>query len=115
MDKQRDILIERLEQKLKERDQRIAEMVKSPPVAEDRVAEDRITALEMEVKELKDFVYGILDELLYQKSVIDEMEQKDVSIPEDKGDIESTEYIIAENTPEMRSEYGRQDDSILIC
>ena len=110
MDKQRDILIERLEQKLKERDQRIAEMVKSPPVAE-----DRITALEMEVKELKDFVYGILDELLYQKSVIDEMGQKGVSIPEEQGDIESTEYIIAENAPEMHSEYDGRDDSIIIC
>ena len=110
MDKQRDILIERLEQKLKERDQRIAEMAKSPPVVE-----DRITALEMEVKELKDFVYGILDELLYQKSVIDEMGQKDAPIPEGKGDIESTEYIIAENAPEMHSEHDGQDDSIIIC
>ena len=67
------------------------------------------------VKELKDFVYGILDELLYQKSVIDEMGQKDVPIPEGKGDIESTEYIIAENTPEMHSEHDGQDDSIIIC
>lgn len=110
MDKQRDILIERLEQKLKQRDQRIAEMEKSPPVAE-----DRITALEMEVKELKDFVYGILDELLYQKSVIDGMGQKDATDPEEEREIESAEYIIAENAPEMRSEYDGRDDSIIIC
>lgn len=110
MDKQRDILIERLEQKVKDRDHTIAGMVKSSPVAEDRIA-----ALEMAVKELKGSMAGILDELLYQKSLIDEMQQKDAADPEEKKEIDSTEYIIAENTPETYQGRGRKDDIIVVC
>ena len=110
MDKQRDILIERLEQKVKDRDHTITEMAKSPPVAE-----DRIVALEMAVKELKNGMAGILDELLYQKSLIDEMQQKDAPDPEEEKEIGSTEYIIAENTPETYPGRGRKDDSIVVC
>ena len=110
MDKQRDILIERLEEKVKARDHTIAEMAKSPPVAEDRIA-----ALETTVKELKGGMAGILDELLYQRSLIDEMQQKDVPDPEERKEIESTEYIIAENTPETYQGRGRKDDIIVVC
>jgi len=110
MDKQRDILIERLEHKVKARDHTIAEMAKSPHAAEDRIA-----ALEMTVKELKDGMAGILDELLYQKSLIDEMQQKEASDPEEAEEIESTEYIIAENTPEPYPGRGRKDDIIVVC
>jgi len=110
MDKQRDILIERLEHKLKERDHTIAGMTKSSPVAEDRIA-----ALEMAMKELKDGMTGILDELLYQRSLIDEMQQKDTPDPEEGKEIESTEYIIAENTPETYQGRGRKDDIIVVC
>lgn len=110
MDKQRDILIERLEEKVKARDHTIAEMAKSPPVAEDRIA-----ALEMTVKELKDGMAGILDELLYQRSLIDEMQQKDTPDPEEEKEIESTEYIIAENTRETYQGRGRKDDIIVVC
>jgi uncharacterized coiled-coil protein SlyX len=110
MDKQRDILIERLEEKVKARDHTIAEMAKSPPVAEDRIA-----ALEVTVKELKDGMAGILDELLYQRSLIDEMQQKDTPDPEEEKEIESTEYIIAENTRETYQGRGRKDDIIVVC
>ncbi len=110
MDKQRDILIERLEQKVKDRDHTITEMAKSSPGAEDRIA-----ALEMTVKELKGGMAGILDELLYQRSLIDEMKQKDAPDPEEKKEIESTEYIIAENTPETYQGRGRKDDIIVVC
>lgn len=110
MHKQRDILIERLEQKVKARDHTIAEMAKSPPVAGDRIA-----ALEVTVKELKDGMAGILDELLYQRSLIDEMQQKDAPDPEEEKEIESTEYIIAENTPETCQGRGRKDDIIVVC
>ncbi|PXF58267.1 MAG: hypothetical protein C4B59_13595 [Candidatus Methanogaster sp.] len=110
MDKQRDILIERLEEKVKDRDHTIAEMAKSPPVAEDRIA-----ALEMTVKELKGSVAGILDELLYQRSLIEDMQQKDAPDPEEKKEIESTEYIIAENTPETYRGRGKEDDIIVVC
>ncbi len=110
MHKQRDILIERLEEKVKARDHTIAEMAKSPSVAGDRIA-----ALEMTVKELKDGMAGILDELLYQKSLIDEMQQKEAPDPEEAEEIESTEYIIAENTPETYHGRGRKDDIIVVC
>ena len=110
MDKQRDILIERLEEKVKARDHTIAEMAKSPPVAEDRIA-----ALEVTVKELKGGMAGILDELLYQKSLIDEMQRNDAPAPEEAEEIESTEYIIAENTPETYPGRGRKDDIIVVC
>jgi hypothetical protein len=110
MDKQRDILIERLEEKVKARDHTIAEMAESSPVAEDRIA-----ALEMTVKELKDGMAGILDELLYQRSLIDEMQQKDTPDPEEEKEIESTEYIIAENIRETYQGRGRKDDIIVVC
>ncbi len=110
MDKQRDILIERLEQKVKDRDHTITEMTKSSPVAEDRIA-----ALEVTVKELKGSMAGILDELLYQKSLIDEMQRKDAPDPEEEKEIEATEYIIAENTPETYRGRGRNDDIIVVC
>ena len=110
MDKQRDILIERLEEKVKARDHTIAEMAKSPPVAEDRIA-----ALEATVKELKGSIAGILDELLYQRSLIEEMQQKDTPDPEEKKEIDSTEYIIAENTPETYRGRGKEDDIIVVC
>ena len=110
MDKQRDILIERLEEKVKARDHTIAEMAKSPHVAEDRIA-----ALEVTVKELKGSMAGILDELLYQRSLIEEMQQKDAPDPEEEKKIESTEYIIAENTPETYRGRGKEDDIIVVC
>ena len=110
MDKQRDILIERLEEKVKARDHTIAEMARSPPVAE-----DQIVALEMTVKELKGSMAGILDELLYQRSLIEEMQQKDTPDPEEKKEIDSTEYIIAENTPETYRGRGKEDDIIVVC
>ncbi len=110
MDKQRDILIERLEQKVMDRDHTIAEMAKSSPVAEDRIA-----ALEVTVKELKGGMAGILDELLYQRSLIDEMRQKDTPDPEEEKEIESAEYIIAENTPETYQGRRRKDDIIVVC
>jgi predicted Zn-dependent protease len=110
MDKQRDILIERLEEKVKARDHTIAEMARSPPVAEDRIA-----ALEATVKELKGSVTGMLDELLYQKSLIEEMQQKDAPDPKEEKKIESTEYIIAENTPETYRGRGKEDDIIVVC
>ncbi|RLG29483.1 hypothetical protein DRO03_07175 [Methanosarcinales archaeon] len=110
MDKQRDILIERLEEKVKARDHTIAEMAKSPPVTEDRIA-----ALEATVKELKGSIAGILDELLYQRSLIEEMQQKDTPDPEEKKEIDSTEYIIAENTPETYRGRGKEDDIIVVC
>jgi len=110
MDKQRDILIERLEEKVKARDHTIAEMAKSPHVAEDRIA-----ALEVTVKELKGSMAGILDELLYQRSLIEEMQQKDAPDLEERKEIESTEYIIAENTPETYRGRGKEDDIIVVC
>ncbi len=110
MDKQRDILIERLEQKVKDRDHTIADMAKSSPVAEDRIA-----SLEATVKELKGSIAGILDELLYQRSLIDEMQQKDTPDPKEEEEIDSTEYIIAENTPETYQGRGRKGDSIVVC
>jgi len=110
MDKQRDILIERLEEKVKARDHTITEMAKSSPVAEDRIA-----ALEVTVKELKGSMAGLLDELLYQRSLIDEMQQKDTPNPEEEKEIESTEYIIAENTPRTHHGRGGTDDIIVVC
>ncbi|MEA3282343.1 MAG: hypothetical protein U9Q68_07245 [Euryarchaeota archaeon] len=110
MDKQRDILIERLEEKVKDRDHAIAEMAKSPHVAEDRIA-----ALEVTVKELKGSMAGILDELLYQRSLIEELQQKDAPDPEEEKEIDSTEYIIAENTPETYRARGKGDDIIVVC
>ena len=110
MDKQRDILIERLEEKVKARDHTITEMAKSPSVAEDRIA-----ALEATVKELKGSIAGILDELLYQRSLIEEMQQKDTPDPDEGGEIESTEYIIAENTSETYRGRGKEDDIIVVC
>ena len=110
MDKQRDILIERLEEKVKARDHTITEMAKSPSMDEDRVA-----ALEVAVKELKGSMAGILDELLYQRSLIEEMQQKDAPDPKERKEIESTEYIIAENTPGAHRGRGKEDDIIVVC
>ncbi|KAF5415366.1 MAG: hypothetical protein C5S48_06090 [Candidatus Methanogaster sp.] len=109
MDKQRDILIERLEEKVKDRDHTIAEMAKSPHAGEDRIA-----ALEVAVKELKGSMAGILDELLYQRSLIEELQKKDAPAPEEEK-IDSTEYIIAENTPETYRARGKGDDIIVVC
>ncbi len=116
MDKQRDIIIERLEQKLKERDQVIVEMVGSTSVDV-----GRIVLLETRVKELKEDMHGILDELLYQKAIIGEMQQKLESNPKNRRNIRNdrnnghTEYIIAESTPTSHSERSGQDDAIITC
>ncbi|MEA1896000.1 MAG: hypothetical protein U9N36_12575 [Euryarchaeota archaeon] len=110
MDKQRDILIERLEEKVKARDHTIAEIARSPPVAEDRIA-----AIEATVKELKVSMAGILDELLYQRSLIEDLQQKDAPDPKEEKEIESTEYIIAENTPATHRGHGKGDDIIVVC
>lgn len=116
MDKQRDIIIERLEQKLKERDQVIAEMVGSTSVDV-----ERIVLLETKVKELKEDMHGILDELLYQKAIIEEMQQKLESNPKNRRNIRNsrnsghTEYIIAESTPKAHSERGEQGEVIITC
>lgn len=131
MDKQRDILIERLEQKLVERDRTIAEMSKpspatppatataSPPTPPSATAspavEDRITTLEGTVMELKKEVRGLLDELLYQKTVISEMQQKSESGQKSRRNIKSAEYIVAESTSEARSGYDEQDGIIIAC
>ncbi|KAF5417208.1 MAG: hypothetical protein C5S49_03760 [Candidatus Methanogaster sp.] len=109
MDKQRDILIERLEQKVKDRDHTIADVAKSS-----HIDEDRISALEATVKELKGSISGILDELLYQRSLIDEMPQKGTPDPKEEEEIDHTEYIIAENTPETYQGRGRKDDIIVV-
>lgn len=120
MDKQRDILIERLEQKLVERDRTIAEMSKPspatpPPAIASSAVEDRITTLEGTVMELKKEVHGLLDELLYQKTVISEMQQKSESGQKNRRNIKSAEYIVAESTSEARSGYDEQDGIIIAC
>lgn len=109
MDKQRDIIIERLEQKLKERDRIIAEMPQPYSV----MAEDRIAALETKVKELKEGMHGILDELLYQKTIIEEIQQEISPNPKGHRDIISSEYIIAGNTSKVHSGCGKQAEIIV--
>lgn len=109
MNKQRDILIERLEQKLMERDQMIAEMVRSQSVPE-----DRIVALEAQVRELKTDVHALLDEVLYQKTVIKELQQAGTLDKRERGVNRSTEYIIAENTPRTHPGHDRQSDVIVV-
>ena len=108
MDKQRDILIERLEQQLKERDQMITEMAKSSPVTGDRIA-----ALEREVKELREDMRGILNELLDQKAIIEEIQHKKSSTPKRYREVRSAEYIVAENTPEMNPERDEKGEIIV--
>ncbi|MHC1569583.1 MAG: hypothetical protein ACXQTA_00995 [Candidatus Syntropharchaeales archaeon] len=108
MDKQRDILIERLEQQLKERDQMITEMAKSSPVTGDRIA-----ALEREVKELREDMRGILNELLDQKAIIEEIQHKKSSTPKRYRDVGPAEYIVAENTPEMNPERDEKGEIIV--
>ncbi|MCK4811667.1 MAG: hypothetical protein KAS74_05290, partial [Methanosarcinales archaeon] len=76
MNKQRDVLIERLEQKLMARAKTIAEMARSPSAPE---SGDRIAALEAQVRELKTDVHALLNELLYQKTIIKELQQGDDS------------------------------------
>jgi len=111
MNKQRDILIERLEQKLMERDQVIAEMTQSPPVPE---SSDRITALEAQVRELKTDVHALLNELLYQKTILKELQQGNAPKHKEREINQSTEYIIAESTPGAHSSYNRQSEVIVV-
>lgn len=118
MDKQRDILIERLEQKLVERDRTIAEMSKpssAKPSSAASAVEDRITTLEGTVMELKKEVRGMLDELLYQKTVISEMQQRIESGQKSRRNVKSAEYIVAESTSEAHSGYDEQDGIIIAC
>ncbi|HDJ38554.1 MAG TPA: hypothetical protein ENF24_05160 [Methanosarcinales archaeon] len=118
MDKQRDILIERLEQKLVERDRTIAEMSKPSSATASSAAsavEDRITTLEGTVMELKKEVRGMLDELLYQKTVISEMQQRIESGQKSRRNVKSAEYIVAESTSEAHSGYDERDGIIIAC
>ena len=116
MDKQRDILIERLEQKLVERDRTIAEMSKPSSASSAASAvEDRITTLEGTVMELKKEVRGMLDELLYQKTVISEMQQRIESGQKSRRNVKSAEYIVAESTSEAHSGYDERDGIIIAC
>ncbi len=109
MNKQRDILIERLEQKLMERDQVIAEMARPQSVSD-----DRIVALEAQVRELKTDVHALLNELLYQKTIIEELQQGGTSGQIKRGVNRSTEYIIAENTPGAYPGNTGQSDVIVV-
>lgn len=111
MNKQRDILIERLEQKLMERDQAIAEMTRSPSAPE---SGDRIDALEAQVRELKTDVHALLNELLYQKTILKELQQGNAPQHTERGINQSTEYIIAESTPSAHSSRNRQSDVIVV-
>lgn len=111
MNKQRDILIERLEQKLMERDQAIAEMVRAPSAPE---SGDRIAALEAQVRELKTDVHALLNELLYQKTILKELQQGNAPQHTERGINQSTEYIIAESTPSAHSSRNRQSDVIVV-
>ncbi len=111
MNKQRDILIERLEQKLMARDKTIAEMVRSPSAPE---SGDRIAALEVQVRELKTDVHALLNELLYQKTIIKELQQGDDSKHKERGINRSTEYIIAESTLKAYPGHDRQSDVIVV-
>ncbi|MCD6207838.1 MAG: hypothetical protein J7J06_07615 [Methanosarcinales archaeon] len=120
MDKQRDILIERLEQKLVERDRTIAEMSKPSSATATAssaasAVEDRITTLEGTVMELKKEVRGMLDELLYQKTVISEMQQRIESGQKSRRNVKSAEYIVAESTSEAHSGYDERDGIIIAC
>ncbi len=109
MNKQRDILIERLEHKLMERDQVIAEMARPPSVADDRIA-----ALEAQVRELKTDVHALLNELLYQKTIIKELQQGGTLDRREPGVNRSTEYIIAESTLKAYPGQDRQSDVIVV-
>lgn len=111
MNKQRDILIERLEQKLMERDQAIAEMSRAPSAPE---SGDRIAALEAQVRELKTDVHALLNELLYQKTILKELQQGNAPQHTERGINQSTEYIIAESTPSAHSSRNRQSDVIVV-
>ncbi len=108
MDKQRDILIERLEQQLKERDRMITEMPKSSPVTDNRIA-----ALEREVKELKEDMRGILNELIDQKVIIKEIQNKKSSNPKRHRDTISDAYIVAGNAPETHPERDEKGKIII--
>lgn len=114
MNKQRDILIERLEQKLMERDQAIAEMTRSPSAPESGESGDRIAALEAQVQELKTDVHALLNELLYQKTILKELQQGNAPQHTERGINQSTEYIIAESTPSAHSSRNRQSDVIVV-
>lgn len=109
MNKQRDILIERLEQKLMERDQVIAEMARPQSVSD-----DRIVALEAQVRELKTDVNALLNELLYQKTIIKELQQGETLDPRERGVNRSTEYIVAENTSGAYPGNAGQSDVIVV-
>lgn len=111
MNKQRDILIERLEQKLMERDQAIAEMARAPPAPE---SGDRIDALEAQVRELKTDVHALLNELLYQKTILKELQQGNAPKHNERGINQSTEYIIAESTPSAHSSHNQPSDVIVV-
>ncbi len=111
MNKQRDVLIERLEQKLMARDKTIAEMVRSPSAPE---SGDRIAALEAQVRELKTDVHALLNELLYQKTIIKELQQGDDSKHKERGINRSTEYIIAESTLKAYPGHERQSEVIVV-
>jgi hypothetical protein len=117
MNKQRDILIERLEQKLMERDQVIAEMIRPPSApesGESGESGDRIAALEVQVRELKTDVHALLNELLYQKTILKELQQGNAPKHKERGINQSTEYIIAESTPGAHSSRNRQSDVIVV-
>ncbi|MEA1905393.1 MAG: hypothetical protein U9N12_00365 [Euryarchaeota archaeon] len=111
MNKQRDILIERLEQKLMARDTTIAEMARSPSAPE---SGDRIAALEAQVRELKTDVHALLNELLYQKTILKELQQGDTTKHKEREINPSTEYIIAESTISAHSRHNRQSDVIVV-
>ncbi len=109
MNKQRDILIERLEQKLMERDQVIAKMARPQSVSD-----DRIVALEAQVRELKTDVHALLNELIYQKTIINELQQGGTLDQRERGVNRSTEYIVAENTPGAYQGNAGQSDVIVV-
>ena len=111
MNKQRDILIERLEHKLMERDQVIAEMTRAPSAPE---SGDRVAALEVQVRELKTDMHALLNELLYQKTILKELQLGNSPKHKERGINQSTEYIIAESTPSAHSSYNRQSDVIVV-
>jgi len=65
--------------------------------------------------ELKKEVRGMLDELLYQKTVISEMQQRIESGQKSRRNVKSAEYIVAESTSEAHSGYDERDGIIIAC
>ncbi|ADB57118.1 hypothetical protein [Archaeoglobus profundus] len=117
---ERDILLERLEKKLAEKEKEVEELRKmlSSKALEDLKNELReefkkdLKAIEAKVAELSKSVEALMNEVLFIKSEIKSYEKKETEIVDIPLEKEESEIEVAEKKEEKR--YELDDDEIII-